>query len=483
MSRVAGGLQPWIDLNADSLEPLYRQLYESLRGAIVGGRIRRGMRLPSTRTLAQELGLSRTTTLTAYRQLRAEGYLVGEVGSGSYVCDTLPEDTEAAPASTRNGGSYSAASLPARHQAPLPLTPGVPSSREFPWKQWRRLTVDAHAALRHGLFAGVDDRGLLELRQQIAAYVATTRGASCSADQVVITTGTRQALAAATLLLTSSGDRVVVEEPCWAGVRQAVQTVGASCQPVGVDQDGLLLERLHASTEPVALICCHPGHHFPLGHVMSEERRLQLLEFAADRDAYIVEAEYDSDFRHEGQPVRALIGMDRGERVLHIGSFSMTLFPSLRLGYAIVPSELTAAFADVRDALGGMPSAESQIVTAAFMASGQFAAHLRRMRLVYGRRRDILLDVLRRECGDGVAVGPSQVGTYLHIEAAAGLRGGELNALLRQNEVGAVGMNCFHTTNECTRGVIAGYSGASDDDVQAAATRLARCLLAPRPEA
>lgn len=462
MSRIPGGLQPFLDVDPERDEPLYRQLYSSLREAIVTGRLERGRRLPSTRTLARDIGVSRTTTLTAYRRLQSEGYLSGEVGSGSYVSDRLPED-----ALVGGTGAVSPPRRPARTvtpPAPHPFTPGVPASREFPWKRWRRLVSDSHADVRRVLYAGTDDQGHYALRAELAQYLNATRGMRCEPEHIVVTAGTQQAFIAAARLCSPDRRPLCIEDPSWGGIRRAIEIAGVPTLSVPADQDGFDVARVDDVDASAAFVM--PGHQFPLGTVMSERRREQVLGWATRGDRFVIEHEFDSDFLYEGTALRAIHGMDADGRVVFIGSLGMLVFPSLRIGYAVLPPALVAEFVRVRQALGGSPPAHTQVAAAEFMASRELERHLRRMRVLYRSRRDCLVRQLDALDGE-FYVGPHDVGTFVSLtlpdwQAAAALRDGAAER--------GVELLAFGDPGEAAvpAGVALGYAGYDERAIGAA---------------
>lgn len=382
--------------------PMYRQLYLLLRQAILARRLAPGARLPSTRRLARDLGVARSTVVAAFDQLMAEGYLVGRVGAGSFVAPNLPS----APLGARDAedrarprDSQPAAAEPdktATHEEYMrPFRVGVGALDQFPRMVWGRLYGrHARALSAHDMAAG-DPAGHRGLREQIAAYLNAVRAVQCTADQVIIVSGSQQAIDLSTRVLLGPGDTAWVEEPGYNGIKQALDMAGAKVRPVPVDHEGLSIDAA-GTGQPAKLVVVTPSHQFPLGHTMSLERRLMLLDWATTNDAWVIEDDYDSDFRYGGRALAALQGLDRGGRVIYLGTFSKALFPSLRLGYLVVPADLVDAFLAHRRILDGHPAVLPQLVMADFMAEGHFAGHIRRMRALYHERRAVLVSAVER---------------------------------------------------------------------------------------
>lgn len=399
-----------IALDADAASPLYRQLYDALREAILEGRLGPGARLPSSRLLATELGVGRNTVLAAYDQLTAEGYLEGQVGAGTVVAATLPDsllqlDRQAQSAKPKSANA-NARQLSKRGQAlsaTRRLTPGyargigkafqhgLPAIDEFPAMLWSRLLARHSRDTRTALFGYETGIGVEALREAIAAYAGAARGVTCTKDQVIVTAGAQGALDLAARMLLDPGDAVWVEDPGYLGARGALAGAGANLVPVPVDAEGLdVAEGISRHAEP-RLIYVTPSHQFPLGATLSLPRRLALLDHARQCGAFILEDDYDSEYRYQGRPIASLRGLDKADTVIYMGTFAKTLFPAIKLGYLIVPETLVDAFAAAIRITGHVPPAAVQAALADFMADGHYGAHIRRMRAIYAGRRACLL--------------------------------------------------------------------------------------------
>ncbi|HET9316041.1 MAG TPA: PLP-dependent aminotransferase family protein, partial [Vicinamibacteria bacterium] len=408
-SRVPTGILPPVSVDRASDVPLYRQVYDGYRDAIVLRRLRAGERVPSTRDLARELGISRIPVLTAFEQLLAEGYFEARVGAGTFVARVLPDDFHA---SARKPDAAPAPRGPrrlARSADPLlrepepwlggrgPFRLSQPAVEHFPVQPWSTLVSRHLRNPRASLLHYGDPKGHAPFREAVAAYLRTARGVRCEADQVLVVSGSQQALAIAARVLFEPGAPVWMEEPGYAGARDALTMAGARLVPVPVDRAGLEVSAGIAREPGARGAYVTPSHQYPLGVTMTAARRLQLLDWARRAGAWIVEDDYDSEYRYESLPIASLQGLDRDSRVVYVGTFSKVLFPALRLGYLAVPPDLVPRFTAVREAMDVCPPSLLQAVLADFIAEGHFGRHLRRMRLLYAQRRQALVDALARE--------------------------------------------------------------------------------------
>lgn len=398
--------------------PAYRWVYAALRTEILEGRLQPGVRLPSTRDLASQYNLSRGTIVTAFEQLKAEGYVEGNIGSGSYVSKVLPDQLLqiAGPnrLGLREGRKPSAfrcdARPPQRNLSefgrrldifpPLELRPSrafrayVPALDLFPTTLWARIAGRRLRTATTNLLLGCDPLGYQPLREAIADYLSTSRGVRCNFEQVAIVSGVQEALDLTARLFLNPGDRVCMENPGYIGASRVFEAIGAQIVPASVDNQGIVLDK--QSVRRTGLIYVTPGHQFPLGITMSLPRRLHLLKCAGEAEALIFEDDYDSEYRYAGRPMPALQGLDRAGRVLYAGTFSKTLFPSLRLGYLVVPADLISVFRTAKAVTNRHAQLLDQAVLCDFIGEGHFGRHLRRMREVYSERLSVLLESARQ---------------------------------------------------------------------------------------
>jgi len=377
---------------------LYRWLYEELRSAILEGRLRPGTRLPASRDLAEAYRLSRATIVTAFDQLKSEGYVEGRSGSGTYVSQVLPEqllDVRGPRAEKRlphrrvSLSSYARRLQPFRGSSPRPIRAfraNQPALDLFPAALWAQVAARRLRRVSTNLLAGGEALGYRPLREAVADYLNTSRGVKCVADQVLILSGAQEALDRSARILLNPGEPVWMEEPGYPGAAVVFRAVGARICPVPVDAEGLDLERGRKRWKAPRLVYVTPAHQFPLGVTMSLRRRLALLEWARRSGTLIFEDDYDSEYRYSGRPVPALQGLDRSGVVIFAGSFSAVLFPALRLGYLVVPPEMVDVFAAAESVSTHHPPLLEQAVLCDFITEGHFARHIRRMRELYAER-------------------------------------------------------------------------------------------------
>lgn len=404
-------------------ETRQHQLTELLRARILDGRLRAGVRLPSSRALRRTLGVGRNTVLGAYEQLAAEGYVSGRRGSGTYVTDRLPD---ARLRATRSAGplrpqapaaqptSARATAVPSPSSAPVfpaPFRPCVPSSAEFPLHTWEMLRRRVLARSGTHLLHYAEPVGYQPLRESIAAHVQDYRGVRCDSGQVIVTAGAQQAFSLIFSALAAPVDPVWMEDPGYGGFRSAAAAARRKVIPLPVDEEGIALPR-RARRQP-ALIYVTPSRQFPLGITMSLRRRLELLAFADRSGSWIIEDDYDSEHRYSGRPLPALQGLQEKARVLYVGTFSKTVFPALRLGYIVAPPALVDGLARARAALDSHSPSLDQAVLAEFLQSGAFGRHLRRTQTLYGERLEVFRSEMERLLGGRVRLDPAVAGLSL----------------------------------------------------------------------
>jgi GntR family transcriptional regulator/MocR family aminotransferase len=467
--------------------PIHRQVYDGLRHAILDGRLRPGQRVPATRALAVELGVSRLPVLSAYDQLLHEGYLTGRTGSGTYVSGALPDDLlRVQPATT----GISRTGAPRRSAARLP-PPGpewglgafrtsLPALDEFPHRLWARLVARHAHGLTHAQMAYGQHAGELPLRAAIAEHLRSARAVRCEADQVLITSGSQAALRLAGAVLLGPGDRVAVENPGYPGARAALAASGAQLVPVPVDEEGIKVTSLERRGDRVRAVSVTPSHHYPLGSSMSAARRLALLEWAAEREGWILEDDYDSEYRYVSRPLGALQGMDTHQRVIYVGTFSKVLFPAVRVGYLVVPPALWPRFIEAREAFDNFSPTLYQLALAEFLRDGHFARHLRRMRGVYRCRRDAMLTGLARHCADRLTVHNADAGLHVAVLLADGLDDGEVVARMSERGLTATPLSPSYLVRPGRQGLLLGFGGSGERQLIEATKKLGDVLAVSR---
>jgi len=499
--RATPSKKPEIVLDQNAPAPLYRQLYERLRAAILTGRLETGARLPSTRVLAGALGVSRNTTALAYKQLLLEGYIESRVGDGTRVARLHPEQlcqvarnaegpdtTETAdppPAVlARRGQLLVNTSDPgelhgAQASAGMSLfRAGQPDVAHVPYEIWARL-VARHA--RRSLQAVAlyqNAQGYAPLRAAIAAHIGLTRGVHCAPDQIILTAGSQGALDLIARVLLDPGDPAWVEDPGYPGARGALLAAGARLAPTPVDHEGIDVEAGRHLCRAARLAIVTPSHQFPTAVTMSLSRRLALLDWAREAQAWIVEDDYDSEYRFSGRPLEALQGLDSAGRVIYVGTFSKVLFPSLRLGYLVAPPALLTGLLAARRFIDVHLPLLEQMALADFMAEGHFGRHVRKMRLLYLERRNALVDALTRELGDILDVAVPEAGLHLVAWLPAGM-----NARTVAHRAAAHGLHILPVSRCGLRplqrdGLVLGFALASPEELRGGVQTLARALHA-----
>jgi GntR family transcriptional regulator / MocR family aminotransferase len=483
---------PTIALDQTSALPLYRQLYNALRGAILAGQLKAGARLPATRALANALAISRNTVMNAYAQLLAEGYIEGEVGSGTYVARTLPDELLQARAHTTEGQqlprvgqalSRRGARL-ASNQVPMSgfstefiaFRPGLPALDAFPYELWARLVARRWRRPQRSLLGYGDPTGYGPLREAIAAYLGEARAVRCQAQQVIVVAGSQQALDLTARMLLDEGDAAWIEDPGYLGARGALLGAGAQLIPVPVDDEGLDVASGAVASQNARLIYVTPSHQYPYGVTMSLRRRLALLEWASQASAWVLEDDYDSEYRYAGRPLAALQGLDGEGRVIYLGTFSKVLFPALRLGYMIVPPDLVDAFATARALVDRHSPAVDQAALADFINAGHFARHIRRMRALYAERQALLVDAARHELSGLLEVHSAEAGMHLVGWLPAGVDDVEASRRAAAYGVGAPPLSMYSLRPLRRGGLLLGYTAVGDREIRDGVQRLAKAL-------
>lgn len=467
--------------------PLHRQLYQQLRAAILEGRLKPGTRLPSTRAFANELGISRNTVVEAFDQLIAEGYLVGKHGSGTFVNQQLGE-TRPAPTTHRmpvrterellskRGTLLSQVTLSTwgGGTAPRAFRQGVPALDMFPLETWLQLQRRALRQITRDAFGYGDPAGYRPLRETLAAYLGASRGVHCTAEQVIIVSGAQHALDLAARLLLDAGDRVWIEEPGYRGARGALLAAGAQLAPIPVDEEGLSLRDGLGQGARARMVYVTPSHQYPLGVTMSLARRLALLDWAKQTRAWILEDDYDSEYRYSGRPLAALQGLDSDGRVIYIGTLSKVLMPALRLGYLVVPPELVRAFTHARALTDRHAPLLDQVVLNEFITQGFFARHLRRMRAVYAKRQTVLRRALENDLSPWLTVEPAAAGLHL----VAMLRKHRNDAFVAQRAfahgIELSPLSFFYLQKPTRPGLVLGYAAFSENVLRTSTRTLQR---------
>lgn len=456
-----------VDLERQGGGSLYRQLYDQLRTAILAGRLPAGTRIPATRAMAAQLGIARNTVLAAVEQLAAEGFLEARQGAGTVVAGSLsPELTRAAraPASSAGrghrlsgaGDALAAILRDSGRSEPLPFLPSIPDLEAFPHDIWARLLRRASMALTPGESAYGWTSGLPAFREALCSHLREARGVRAEPGQIIVTPSAQAALDLLVRALLEPGDTAWLEEPGYLGARAAFAGAGARIQSVAVDRDGLNPE---AAGAPPRMIYVTPSHQYPTGRLMPLARRLELLDCADRHDAYVIEDDFDSEFQFQGRPVAALQGLDRGQRVLYVGTFAKVMQPGIRVGYAVVPPALAEPLARIQRNTGQVVAAAVQRALADFIAEGHLRAHIRRMCALYSERQAALASALEKRCAGLISPDRTSGGMQLPAYLPTGEDDVAIVAELSRRGVMARALGSFYLGKPARQGLLLGYAG------------------------
>jgi GntR family transcriptional regulator/MocR family aminotransferase len=484
-----------VRLDRAAPEPLHQQLYRQIRDELRSGNFSQGAsRLPSSRALAADLGISRMTVNLAFEQLQAEGYLVTKAGSGTFVADPQPDaflsaDRGGLPSpqpqetrlskrvdripDARTGAEFDLGPTGAAPGALL--TSGIPAVDEFPIVVWERLRAQLLATKGVNLLRYGSNRGDADLREAVSAYLCDFRGAHCHPDQILIVAGMQQAMLISAMAVLDPGDGAWIEDPGFHQARRVFALAGATIVPRPVDAEGIVIDGAPRRPRP-RLIYVTPSHQFPLGVTMSLKRRKDLLEFAQRTGAYILEDDYNAEFRFTGPPLPCLQGLDRSGRVIYAGTMSKILYPSLRLGYLLVPDCLTDAVAKLRTALDQHSPTIDQATLARFITEGFYISHVRRMRKLYSERREVFIEQFNKLLGDRFTL--EIAGAGLH--ALAWFRSGKDLAVLQEERlklgVKISPLSFFCIDAKLPPALVLGFAAWSPAQIREGLIRLARAL-------
>lgn len=455
---------------------LTRWLYSELRRAILEGRLPRRAPIPPTRLLAQTYKLSRRIVVNVFDQLRDEGYLTARVGAGTTVSDSIPEDflpvSRQQPKPAPRIEPVNFYSRPVR-----PFRPIEPELSEFPVAIWARLTARVIRGASTALLAGGDAAGYRPLRESIAAHLGSARGVACSPDHIVITSGTQQSLDLLSRTVLRAGDPVWIEDPAYTDAADAFRARNAKVVPIPVDEHGMRFDRGLRTKKLPKAIYLTPAHQFPLGASLRLDRRLDLLQWTRRHGIAIFEDDYDSEFRFSGKPVPAMKGLSGAGHVFLLGTFNKSMFPSLRLGYIVVPEAWLDAVIEVRRQMDRYAAAIPQAALAAFLDEGHYTKHLRRMRELYGARLDSLRTETKHHLAGVLALPEIQAGlntpAFLLDEKMSSARAA---SLAQQHSVEVWPLDRFAIARKDLRGLVLGFAAFNEREIRSGVIALARAL-------
>jgi GntR family transcriptional regulator/MocR family aminotransferase len=491
MRKKPYAVVPMIAVYRNSEKPLHRQVYDAFRAMILERRLQSGQQIPSTRALADELGISRIPVLDAYAQLLAEGYIESRAGAGTFVAISLsdrllggrPSAADVVKGRPSDAISRASALLPVEgvswFQGSGAFSVGQIAYDHFPFRVWSDLVTYHARRVRASSLNYSDPMGSEEFREVIASYLRTARAVHCDASQIMVVNGSQHALDLSARVLLDAESPVWIEEPGYQFLRHTLTLSGCRLVPVPVDSDGLDVATGVKLCRNARAAYVTPSHQYPLGTTMSTARRLQLLEWAHGSGAWIVEDDYDSEYRYESMPVASMQGLDAGARVIYIGTFSKTLFPSLRLGYIVIPPTLVDRFRAVRQANDLCPSHLYQAALADFISGGHFARHIRKTRQLYAERRDALAQALRKEFGSDKEILGAEAGMHLVITLPPGMSDQKISARAAQENLWLWPLSAAYAgTKNVRQGFILGFGGTKADEMLHQVRRLKKTMLA-----
>jgi GntR family transcriptional regulator / MocR family aminotransferase len=491
LSGAASRISPLIEIDRNSQAPLHKQVYDGFRAAILRGDLPPGQRVPSSRDLAGEIRISRFPILQAYAQLLAEGYFESRMGAGTFVARSLPEQltsvkrhvsrplqTPSGPRSVSNASSlYPRFDVGAFTRGWGAFGVHQPAFDQFPFPIWSNLVTrhsrNPHASALHHL----SPLGSERFRTEICAYLRTARAVQCDPGQIMIVSGSQQALDITVRVLLDPGSAAFVEEPGYGLQRTILNAAGCRLFPVPVDREGMDIGFAMDRKQQARAAFVTPSHQYPLGATMSATRRLHLLNWAQSSGSWIIEDDYDSEFRYESSPIASLQGMDANSRVIYIGTFSKVLFPSLRVGYIVMPHDLVERFSAVRFAMDIFPPYLYQEVLADFMSEGHFARHIRKMRNLYGERRKVLVETIRSRFGDMFEVHGAEAGMHVTVTLPAGFRDTEIAAKAARSRMWLLPLSPCYLKGPVRHGFVLGFGSTPSDQIPAAVATLRSLIL------
>jgi GntR family transcriptional regulator / MocR family aminotransferase len=484
MKHSAGALISLFDIDRSSPHSLYKQVYSTLRSSILEGHLEPGSRIPSSRQLANELCVSRNTIVQAYDQLQAEDYLESGVGQGSYIklqfADSLTpvkksHSKNRVRVSKRGQAMLDAYTPETPAGTPSPFVPGIPALDSFPYKDWQRAMQRAGRVISSADMNYGSTAGYLPLRKSLAAYLAVSRGVRCTPEQIIMVNGVQPGLDLIARILTDPGDKVWIEDPGHYGARSAFAAAQNKLMPAPVDEQGLVISKEMQNDVNANLVYVTPSHQTPTGAIMSLERRLQLINWADSKGAWIIEDDYDSEFRYRGQPLAALQGLVEDAPVLYMGTFSKTFMPSIRMAYLVVPEALVDTFCHARRTVDTHSPTPLQVAMHMFIEEGQFTTHVRKMRNLYAERQQLFLAAAKKHFSDEIHFKASDSG--MHLVGDVGQHNDKLLSQAAQQAGFMVpALSDYFISKADRRGLIFGYTCVPSDEIDNKVKELSKVL-------
>jgi GntR family transcriptional regulator/MocR family aminotransferase len=464
--------------------PVGVRIQNAIRRQLGNGSLKAFERLPSTRLLSKELSVARETVELAYQHLEAEGYLIRRHGSGTFVSETgaqlatfqISTGKKARSLHLSERGKKIQCSGRVQDPVPLPFAAAFPDVRSFPIDLWKKTLSRVSRRLGTDALGYCDPQGLEQLREEIARYLGAYRGVRCRAENVIVLTSSQEALLLITTMMLDAGDTVAVEDPCYLGIRSALAVSGAIPLPINVDDNGMIVENLIGRTPAPRGVYVTPSHQYPTTATLSLDRRMALVDWANANRRFIIEDDYDSEYRYDGAPISCIQGLDTSGNVLYVGTFTKTLFPGVRLAYLVAPTHLMPALVGMRTLVDGHSAVLNQATLAEFMATGDFTAHIRRMRQLFKARRDAFVEAVERYLSPfgtlRIPAGGFQATWYLRD----GRTEDEVMRRAEKSGIALLALSGLFVRRRGTPGFVLGFAGLTSEECEIAIKQFARVL-------
>lgn len=478
-------VKAWLVNPANAAFPLHVRIQRAIKQLILDGVLTSGKPLPATRALAKSLAVSRDTVETAYGQLHAEGFIERRVGSGSFVSAmaqrssgrrvkrSVPLQNHETALSQRGLAMFRSGGI-RNFPAPRPFVQGVPETRSFPLPVWERLERQVLKEYGHLALQAGPPQGMEALRCAVADYINLERGARATPERILILTSSQQAISLCAQVLLDVGDRIFIEDPAYHGARKAFEAAGLECIPIPVDQQGLQVDALCHSPTPARVVFLSPSHQFPTGATLTLDRRLALIEWAAQQKAWIIEDDYDSEFHYAGKPTACVQGMDHYDRTLYVGTFTKSLFPGVRIGYMLLPEALVEPMTRARTLLDGHSAPIPQLTLARFIEAGHFGAHVRSMRLIYAGRLNLLVQLIEKHLSDYVTPALPDGGMQIPCKLVCDVSEQAVIDGARRAGIDLFGLTGLYAVAKPQAGFLLGFAAYTPMELEVAVKSLAR---------
>jgi GntR family transcriptional regulator/MocR family aminotransferase len=461
-----------LGISSDSAVPLFVQVYEALRERIVSTQLKPAERLPPSRKLAEELGVSRSTVITAYEQLIAEGFAYARSGSGVYVS----EIGEIEQVENKKACKTIASAATASSSKLQPFHPGNPDTRLFPYRQWGKCIAQIARTQAESLVMSNDLFGDPELRREICRYLAEWRGLRAEPSQVLITAGASEALEHCIRSLMQHEERIFLEDPCYPPLRSFVENLKMPISELKMDSQGARPPNLNKKSSDQSLVILTPSSQFPLGGAMPQARRNAFIAWAKQQNSWIIEDDYDSEFRYSGRPIPSLAGLDSNQRTLYIGSFSKIFSHGIRMGFVVMPPALIPLFVTNLKKFGSKASLMPQRPLALFMQNGEYFRHIRRVRRIYAERRQVFINLLQTHLGELATFEDHKAGMHIAVKLPSTLNDKELSIRLAQQGITCHALSSYYATSSAQNGLLMGFCSFTETEMEQAMIKLKQVI-------